>query len=251
VKTEPFFTVPKLPVSEILKGVEGTDASFALAVFVALRWLGNDERRPNGPVVATVAQIAHRAGVSYNTAAKALGALKALGVLHVGAQNLPGTKMRGPSCYTFPTIGGALPTEAPPRRAEIIQKERKEVKESCADPAKPSPAGKRSAKSPTPRTRDPVLDALATLDGSNLAQVTRSAWSGIAKALADIRQVSPAVTAEEIRHRAKNYASHFPQATLSAHALAKWWARCDRPPGGRDSHAGPAEPARLGSNLTK
>lgn len=230
-----FFIVPKQPLLSIVASVEGTDAAFASAVFVALRWLGNDNGCPDGPVVATVAQIAHRAGMSYNTAAKALGCLKALGLVNVSAQNLAGTQMRGPSSYTFPTIGGALPTAAPPRRAEIIQKERKELKEldPCAVSASPPVASKSSPisqKPITPKPRNELLDALASLDGSAPEQITGSAWSGIGKALSEIKAVCVDVTPDEIRRRADNYAIHFRDAAISPHALAKHWARCDRAP---------------------
>ena len=36
---EPFFKAPKAPLKAILERVDGTDAAFAIAVFVALRWL--------------------------------------------------------------------------------------------------------------------------------------------------------------------------------------------------------------------
>jgi hypothetical protein len=48
-------------------------------------------------------------------------------------------------------------------------------------------------------------------------------------ALAEIRKVTPAVTPEEIQRRARNYPTHFSDAALTAPALAKHWARCDRP----------------------
>ncbi len=149
--------------------------------------------------------------------------------------------------HSAPSAG--LPTSVGPSLGGTARYERTvgettvgETTVSLASAAKPAPAGKRSAKSSTPRSRDPVLDALATLDGSTLAEVTRTGWSGTAKALADIRQVSPAVTVEEIRQRAANYRAHFRDATISPHALAKWWGKCGRPPGGRDAHGQP-EPA--------
>lgn len=80
------------------------------------------------------------------------------------------------------------------------------------------------------------MDALASVDGSDPLQVTKSAWPGIGKALADIRSVSPTLTPDEISRRATNYALHFRDAPISAHALAKHWARCDRPPAPR-AHA--------------
>lgn len=78
------------------------------------------------------------------------------------------------------------------------------------------------------RDRSPLLDALAACDGSDPLQVTHSAWGAIGKALSEIKQVSPDVTPEEITRRAKNYARAMRDATISASALAKHWARCDR-----------------------
>lgn len=79
------------------------------------------------------------------------------------------------------------------------------------------------------RPRNPLLDALASATGSNPLQVPPSAWGGFAKALAEIRAVSPDLTAEEIKRRAANYRSHMRDATLTAPALAKHWAKCEHP----------------------
>lgn len=106
-----------------------------------------------------------------------------------------------------------------------------------ADAGKPA---RRPFKPRAPRQRSELLDTLASLDGSDPLQVTNSAWSGIAKALSEIKEVWPGVTPQEICRRAGNYARHFQDATISPHALAKHWARCDKPPGG--SGAGHQDP---------
>lgn len=135
-QTEPFFMVPKASADIIVKQVEGTDAAFCCAVFTALRWLANDARAPEGPLETTVALIAHRAGMGYVTAAKALKILESIGIIAVERRLIPGTKGRSPSLYTFPIIRGTFPAKAPPRRAERI-KERKERKESLSGAAWP------------------------------------------------------------------------------------------------------------------
>ena len=84
-----------------------------------------------------------------------------------------------------------------------------------------------SADAPEPRPRNSLLDALASATGSNPLQVPPSAWGGFAKALAEIRAVSADLTAEEIKRRAANYRSHMRDATLTAPALAKHWAKCE------------------------
>lgn len=80
------------------------------------------------------------------------------------------------------------------------------------------------------RPRNPVFDALAKLDCPDLSQLTPSAAGRVAKALKDIRQVSPAVTAMDIAVRAANYLLHMPNATLTSTALAAHWGRCQHPP---------------------
>lgn len=104
---------------------------------------------------------------------------------------------------------------------------------TCDQSAPPPVAeGVIASQSPKVRARNPLLDALAVLDGSDLAQVTASAWSGIGKALAEIKAVSPDVTPAEIARRAATYRLHHPAWALTPNALAKHWASCDKRPGG-------------------
>jgi hypothetical protein len=84
---------------------------------------------------------------------------------------------------------------------------------------------------PKPRERNPLFDALAACDGSDPRQLTKSAARAVGVALAEIRRVCPGLTPEEIARRAGNYRLHMPDVTLSASALAKWWAKCASPPG--------------------
>jgi len=81
-----------------------------------------------------------------------------------------------------------------------------------------------------PRTRNALLDALAACGGADPSQIVPSAWSGIGKALADIKAVCPQVTPEEIARRSANYRTHMSASTILTHsALAKNWALCDKP----------------------
>lgn len=94
-----------------------------------------------------------------------------------------------------------------------------------------APAGavaKEARKEPAPRPRNELLDALASVDGVSLDQVTRTKWGEAAKALADICEVCPAVTVDEIRKRARNYRTHYPNAASTPSAIAKHWATCER-----------------------
>jgi hypothetical protein len=78
--------------------------------------------------------------------------------------------------------------------------------------------------------RNPLLDALVAVDDSDPTKATSSAFSSAAKALKEIKAVSPEVTPDEIARRAENYRKHMPGVTISPHALAKHWAKCERPP---------------------
>jgi hypothetical protein len=95
------------------------------------------------------------------------------------------------------------------------------------------------------RTRNPLLDALAIIDGSNVNQVTPSAWAAIGKALADIKAVTEDVTPDEIARRAAIYRAKHRDWALTPSALAKHWANCDR-----TSNFAPA-PAKLNANEPK
>ena len=80
------------------------------------------------------------------------------------------------------------------------------------------------------RARKVLIDALAACGGADPLQIVASAWSGIGKALADIKGVCPQVTPEEIARRSANYRTHMSADTiLTPHALAKNWALCDKP----------------------
>jgi hypothetical protein len=80
------------------------------------------------------------------------------------------------------------------------------------------------------RQRNGMLDALAACGGADPLQVPPRAWSGIAKALADITAVCPLVTPSEIARRSANYRTHMsPDTILTPHALSKNWALCDKP----------------------
>ncbi len=80
------------------------------------------------------------------------------------------------------------------------------------------------------RPRNMVFDALALRDCDDLSQLTKSAASRVAKALQQIKSVTPNVTPQDIEVRSKNYFLHFPNATLTSTALAAHWGRCQHPP---------------------
>jgi hypothetical protein len=73
-----------------------------------------------------------------------------------------------------------------------------------------------------PRERNPLLDAIVAATGGNPAETTPSAWSLAAKALSEIKAVSPDVTVDEIRSRAENQRQTC-SWTLTPMSLAKYW----------------------------
>lgn len=112
-------------------------------------------------------------------------------------------------------------------------KEKEKEKETDKDTEKET--GRRSASlfhddtPPPPKTRErnPLFDALAAATDGDADKLTTPTARAVGVALAQIRKASPDVTPEEIARRARNYRVHFRDATLTASALAKHWARCE------------------------
>ncbi|WP_052362048.1 hypothetical protein [Geminisphaera colitermitum] len=157
-----------------------------------------------------------------------------------------------------PFFDGAAPSDSPPEkedssnvrraldeRSSLERKGKEQGKEGNGDRASasaaapiaetpgnelPLPQSEPPPAAPKPRQRDPLFDALAAVDGSDPAQLTKPAARAVGVALADIRRVVPGLTPDEIARRAANYRLHMPDVTLSASALAKWWAKCANPP---------------------
>lgn len=77
----------------------------------------------------------------------------------------------------------------------------------------------------SPRARNPLYDALALATGTrDLSSITRIAGKAIGQALADIKEVCPDLTVEEIERVAAAYRRRWPDPrNLSAPALAKNW----------------------------
>jgi|GEM_PF-2100849 len=216
-----------------------TDRAHVLAVYLALSWLASDKQEE--VFAETKARIAERAGVSYRKAAGVLSFLERVGVIGVAENFITGSKERGPNTYTLgtPCTGSGTPcprlgTDAKqatvPRLLEESPEESIELAPAGAAVESGKASTKPGPKPRKPRKRNPLLDALAAIGGADPAQVTGKAWGGIGAALKEISEVCPGVTVEEINRRAGHYRQHMPGAMLTAHALAKHWATCDRPP---------------------
>ena len=83
------------------------------------------------------------------------------------------------------------------------------------------------------RPKDLVFEALCSVTGNDLASLTKSGRGAINGALKDIKGATPDVTPDEIKRRAAIYARKFPNAALTAPALAKHWSGC----GGADGES--------------
>jgi hypothetical protein len=100
------------------------------------------------------------------------------------------------------------------------------------------------------RKRNPILDAIATIGGGSVTELTGPAWAAAAKALSEIKEVCPDVTVEEIQRRGRNYRLNMPNAILTPNGLSKWWADSNRasPPQSRQGSLPPEAP-RLAQNI--
>ncbi len=96
--------------------------------------------------------------------------------------------------------------------------------------------------------RRPLNDALASLNGEDLSQITEPGWIKAAKALKQIKVVCPDVTVEEIQRRATNYSLKWP-GKLTALALAAHWAEYDKRPAMLNFGEQPSQPVRM--NIVK
>ncbi len=105
-------------------------------------------------------------------------------------------------------------------------KKGKNVKKSLVGGA---PTGENQSVSPKIRKRNPLIDALASLECDNLNEVTQRSWQKHGTALADIKGVCPDVTPDEIKRRATNYRTHFPKATVTSMAISMHWGLCAKP----------------------
>jgi uncharacterized protein YdaU (DUF1376 family) len=123
-----------------------------------------------------------------------------------GASN--GVAIKAPMANAWPDDSSPSPSPSPSPVSDTDTN-------TCA-PAKP------------PRARSPLMDALASVDGSDPQQVTPAAWPAIGRALSAIKAVTPDVTLDEILRRARNYRQKHPDWALTATALAKHWASCER-----------------------
>ena len=121
-----------------------------------------------------------------------------------------------------PAFSAATAKEAAPRRTRAPSEAVSPAGEEHAHPPADDPA-----KDDKPKPRNPLMDALGSLEG-DIFHLPAPMWSKVAKALKNIKSATPDVTPEEIARRAANYPTHFRDAMLTCTALASHWARCER-----------------------
>jgi hypothetical protein len=249
-KDGPFCWLSKAALKRILDsfGDDEGRACRTRSVYLALCEIGSDEGTAR--FIVAKGLLAFRAGLSARTVQRVFPDLVRAGVLTI-ERNATGLKTS--SRYTLlpvpartgrnvSTSGHGVSTIGHGGGSGLspLYEERKEPKEPILAPNGASELFEIQSQPIGPaskvRRRDPLLDALAALDSSDISQVTPSGWRTVAAALKDIRTVAPTVTPEQLQLRARHYRQFFPSAELTAHALAKHWAKCARPP----APAGPA-----------
>lgn len=98
----------------------------------------------------------------------------------------------------------------------------------------PNPKSQESkAPEKTERKSNPLFDALAFETDGDPSKLTQQTARAVGVALSAIKRVCEDLSPQEITRRANNYRLHFRDATLTASALSKHWARCDSEPMGR------------------
>ena len=117
----------------------------------------------------------------------------------------------------------ALPTPSTkviPSQQEASTPAQSEAERSASEQKKEKVAKKERK----PRERNPIIDAVAAIDGP-IDQVLPSKWSLYAKIAKEILSVCPEITVEEINKRVARYRSIFPTAAVTSTAIASHWAK--------------------------
>lgn len=240
-KDGPFCWQSKAVLRKIREAFDTThDVASALATYVALTETASNNQ--SGTFAVTHGSLAKVSGVGVRTVGEHLRKFALLGFIETKPQPL------APSIYTLLAFGtecaalgngcGTVGAECLPlgngaNRPSLPTLEEseknlfEESSKNLAAAASPSPPLSRRTKTATkPPESNPLWDALASVDGSNLSQMTRPAREAVGKALKDIREVMSDVTAEEILRRAEIYRAKHKDWDLTPSALARHWPNC-------------------------
>lgn len=112
------------------------------------------------------------------------------------------------------------PTQLIPSKQEASTPTQSEAERSASEQKKEKVAKKERK----PRERNPIIDAIAAIDGP-IDQVLPSKWSLYAKIAKEILSVCPGITTEEITRRVSRYRAIFPTAAVTSTAIASHWAK--------------------------
>lgn len=238
----PFCWQSKAALRRIREAFDATnDVDSALATYLALTETASNNQSET--FTAAQASLSKASGVGVRTVGKHLKKLALLGLIETRPQPLAPSIYTllafGTGCVTLGNSCGTSGTECLPlgngaNRPVLPRFEESEKnlfeessKNLAAGAASPSPPENRKTKTaPKPRERNPLWDALASVDGSNLDEMTRTARGRVGKALKDIKEVMPDVTAQEIKRRAAVYRAKHKDWPLTSSALAGRWAEC-------------------------
>ena len=211
-----------------------SDKSSVLAVYVALCWEASNQQTER--FVASKRSIADMAGLSYRKVADVLPVLSHAGLVCIESNVTPVSGQQA-NTYTLCTICPPLGTSCTTpcmdgmraQFADIIEESKKNNTRSTSAPAV------KVSKKGSSRTRDPIIDALASIECPDLDQVTPEAWRRYAKAKKSIVSVSPDVTPEEIRRRTAAYRRKYRDAAVTGMAIAGRWGEFPPTPNSRAS----------------
>lgn len=210
------------------------DIASALTVYFALCEIASDNQAEE--FEATQQAIASKSGLSVRTVGHRLRELVSIGAIkmevpqirsaaRIGLQNPIGNGCRSirNGCGSFRS-GEPIPLQIPIREESRINPMPETGGGGEFLTLEPEPSKPKSSKTPKPRERDAVLEALVEACGGDLKQTTESAWGEARKALKSIRGVDPQVAADEIRTRAARHRQRF-SWELTASSLAKQWGK--------------------------
>jgi len=193
------------------------------SVYLALCEFASDKQAEAFEV--TKALLAFRSGTSIRTVQRVLPDLEKAKLIHV-VRSTDGAASKytllNPSSHSVspPRLNGH-PASQNPRQAQLADKVEESgisMKESLNNNSAPAHG----------RERNTLIDAMVTLNGESLSEVTGPQFKRAAKALQTIKTVAPCVAPGEIERRAANYRANFPAAVLTSTALAANWAVCDK-----------------------
>lgn len=212
------------------------DIASALTVYFALCEIASDNQAEE--FEATQQAIASKSGLSVRTVGHRLRELVSIGAIkmevpqirsaaRIGLQNPIGNGCRSirNGCGSFRS-GEPIPLQIPIREESRINPMPetgggREFFTLQPEPTKPTP---KSSKTPKPRDRNPLFDALIEACGGNPRQMTKAEGKAAAVVLADILSSFPNVTAEEIRAKAENYRRRHRDWALTPRALCGHWS---------------------------